>query len=333
MPPSSSVGKSKPTSNPPMEQNPLAGLQVIDGAMATELERRGADLNHALWSARVLDQQPALIEAVHHDYFLAGADIAITASYQATFPGFSRHGIDPRRGSALLALSVQLACDARDRFLDGMGANRTRPKPRVAASMGPYGAHLHDGSEYTGDYTADTATLMDFHRLQLEFLARTDADLIAFETIPSRHEAEAVMRLLEEFPQQRAWISFSCRNSSEISHGECFAECAALAASSPQVVGVGVNCTAPEYVGALLAAALPKVHKPLLAYPNSGEKWYAADNTWRGGGPRDDMGAGARRWRAAGATLVGGCCRTTPEDIRRIAAALAGPCYGTGTNV
>lgn len=307
-----------------MEHNPLAGMRVIDGAMATELERRGADLNHALWSARVLDEQPALIEAVHLDYFLAGADVAISASYQATFPGFARHGIDARRASGLLALSVRLAREARDRFLADAAASGGRPRPLVAASMGPYGAHLHDGSEYTGAYTADTTTLMDFHRLQLEFLARTDADLIAFETIPSRHEAEAIVRLLEEFPQQRAWISFSCRNGAEVSHGESFADCAALAAASPQVVATGINCTAPEHVHALMSAARARVHKPLLAYPNSGAQWRAGDNTWHGGSVMEDIGANARHWRAAGADLVGGCCRTTPEHIRRIAQALGG---------
>lgn len=305
-----------------MEQNPLAGLRVIDGAMATELERRGADLDHALWSARVLDEQPALIESVHYDYFRAGADIAISASYQATFPGFARHGIDVHRGSALLGLSVRLACDARDRFL-ASDADHGGPRPLVAASMGPYGAHLHDGSEYTGNYTADTTTLMDFHRLQLEFLARTDADLIAFETIPSLHEAEAILRLLEEFPAVNAWISFSCRDGAASGHGESFADCVALATSSPRVVAAGVNCTAPQHVASLLQGAAPVARKPLLAYPNSGEVWHADGNRWSGGGAANgDMGERAQAWRAAGAQLVGGCCRTTPDDIRRIAAAL-----------
>lgn len=292
--------------------------------MATELERRGADLDHALWSARVLDEQPALIEAVHYDYFQAGADIAISASYQATFPGFARHGIDVHRGSALLGLSVRLACDARDRYLADTSpdARRGRPRPLVAASMGPYGAHLHDGSEYTGNYTADTTTLMDFHRLQLEFLARTDADLVAFETIPSRHEAEAILRLLEEFPAVRAWISFSCRDGVSCGHGEPFAECMALVTSSPRVVAAGLNCTAPQHVASLLQHAAPVARKPLLAYPNSGEVWHAQGNRWTGGGAMGDMGGRARAWRGAGAQLVGGCCRTTPDDIRSIAAAI-----------
>jgi homocysteine S-methyltransferase len=300
----------------------LAGLSVLDGAMATELERRGADLDHPLWSARVLAGQPALIEAVHYDYFDAGADVAITASYQATLDGFARHGIDAARGRALLRLSVHLACDARDRFWCDAVARGGRRWPLVAASVGPYGAHLHDGSEYSGDYDVGTTALMDFHRRQLEVLADTPADLVAFETVPSRREAEAILRLLEEFPSLRAWVSFSCRNSTEVAHGEPFAECVALVADSAQVLATGLNCTAPRFVPSLLASAAPRAAKPLLVYPNSGERWQAGDNSWSGDADLDDIGADARRWRAAGARLVGGCCRTTPEHIRRIAAAL-----------
>jgi homocysteine S-methyltransferase len=297
-------------------------LYIIDGAMATELERRGADLNHALWSARVLVEQPALIESVHYDYFAAGADIATTASYQATFAGFARCGIDAGRARELLQLSVQLACDARDRFLAEPGHRSGRRRPLVAAAIGPYGAHLHDGSEYTGDYAMEKTALMDFHRRQLEVLTRSGADLIAFETVPSRHEAEAILLLLEEFPDQRAWISFSCRNGLEVSHGESFRDCIAMAGSSPQILAAGLNCTAPEFVTSLLTSAAPVAAKPLLAYPNSGEKWQAAGNAWSGGAGIDDIATQARAWHAAGASLVGGCCRTTPAHIRGIAGAL-----------
>jgi len=311
-----------PTSSKTGRPDTLEGLYIIDGAMATELERRGADLNHTLWSARVLAEQPALIESVHYDYFAAGADIATTASYQATFAGFARCGLDADRSRELLQLSVQLACDARDRFWANPGHRTNRRYPLVAAAIGPYGAHLHDGSEYAGNYAADKSTLADFHRRQLEVLARSKANLIAFETVPSRHEAEAIMQLLEEFPEQRAWISFSCRNSTEVSHGETFRDCVAMAGGSSQVLATGLNCTAPEFVASLLASAAPVAAKPLLAYPNSGEKWHAADNSWTGAGGMDDIAGQARHWRAAGASLVGGCCRTTPAHIRQIAGAL-----------
>ncbi len=312
----------KPTSDKQGRPDTLDGLYIIDGAMATELERRGADLNHSLWSARVLAEQPALIESVHYDYFVAGADIATTASYQATFAGFARCGIDAKRGRELLQLSVQLACDARDRFWADPGRRSQRRHPLVAAAIGPYGAHLHDGSEYTGDYDVEQSTLMDFHRRQLDVLARSSADLIAFETVPSRREAEAIMRLLEEFPDLRAWISFSCRNGTQVSHGESFSECVALTGASPQILAAGLNCTAPEFVVPLLAGAAQVAARPLLAYPNSGEKWHAADNSWSGGAAIDDLAGQARGWRAAGASLIGGCCRTTPAHIRCIAGAL-----------
>jgi len=325
MPQSNSAKTLKPTSRSAGPLESLEGLYIIDGAMATELERRGADLDHALWSARVLAEQPALIEAVHYDYFAAGADIATTASYQATFAGFARCGMDAQRSRELLQLSVNLACDARDRFWSDPGNRRHRRYPLVAASIGPYGAHLHDGSEYSGDYAGDTSALMDFHRRQLEVLAGSGADLVAFETVPSRHEGEAILLLLEEFPGQRAWMSFSCRSGTEVSHGESFRDCVAMAGESPQILAAGMNCTAPEFVADLLASAAPVARKPLLAYPNSGEKWHATNNTWAGQGGLGDIETQARTWRAAGASLVGGCCRTTPVHIRRMACALREP--------
>jgi homocysteine S-methyltransferase len=302
-----------------MRPDKLEGVFVLDGAMATELERRGADLDHTLWSARVLNDQPALIEAVHYDYLVAGADVATTAGYQATFAGFERHGIDARGARDLLQLSVRLACDARDRFWSAQANRSGRRAPLVAASVGPWGAHLHDGSEYTGDYNVAERTLMDFHRRQLDVLAATQADLIAFETVPRLSEAEVLLRVLEEYPGLGAWISFSCRSGIEVSHGESFRECVATVTGSPQVLAAGVNCSAPEFVMSLLIEAQPVARKPLLAYPNTGERWQPGSNTWLGDVGLDDIGAQAARWRAAGASLIGGCCRTTPAHIGAIA--------------
>ena len=297
---------------------------ILDGALATELERRGADLRDALWSARLLVEQPALIEQLHSDYFAAGADVAITASYQATFPGFARRGIGAPEAAALMRLSVELAQRARDRFW-AENHDPARLRPLVAASVGPYGAYLHDGSEYRGDYGLGVAELMDFHRPRLAVLAASGADLLACETIPCRAEAEALVALLGEFPDVRAWLSFSCCDGAHVCHGEPFAECAALAAASPQVVAVGVNCTPPRYVEELLRAASAlsaATDKPLLAYPNSGERWDAANACWVEGSGAGDFAALAPRWAAAGARLLGGCCRTGPEEIHRMRAAL-----------
>ena len=297
---------------------------IIDGALATELERRGADIADPLWSAKVLMEAPDLIRAVHADYFAAGADVAITASYQATYAGFARRGIDTAAATALMQLSVHLARDARDAFW-AEPVNRTgRLRPLVAASVGPYGAFLADGSEYRGDYGLSVAELMDFHRPRLAALMAAEPDLLACETIPCRKEAEALRQLLAEFPAMPAWLSFSCCDESHVCHGETFAECTTLAASSPQIVAVGVNCTPPRFIAPLLRHAAGVTDKPLLAYPNSGERWDAAAKCWVEGSGADDFATAALLWHTAGARLIGGCCRTTPADIDAIRAGLMG---------
>ncbi len=296
------------------------GVIVLDGAMATELEQRGADINDPLWSARVLLEQPALIEAVHYDYFAAGADVAITASYQASFEGFAARSISRADGAERMRRSVRLAIRARSRFL-AAPQSRGRLRPLVAASVGPYGAVLHDGSEYRGDYGLSVQELVAWHRPRFEVLAAAGADLLACETIPSLAEGEAIARLIDEY-RTPAWLSFSCRDGKLLNHGEPMRAAAALAQATTNVVAVGVNCTAPRFIESLLAAATLATQKPLLCYPNSGEAWNAAAACWVEGSGNTDFGAAAHRWRAAGARLIGGCCRTTPRDIAAIRAAL-----------
>lgn len=281
---------------------------VLDGGLATELERRGADLNDELWSARVLLEEPDLIRQVHDAYVTAGADVAITASYQASYEAFARRGLDRAATDRLLALSVRLARDAGARV--------------VAASVGPYGASLADGSEYVGRYGRSVPQLIEWHRPRLEALLEAEPDVLAIETIPAVEEAEALVALLDAYPEARAWISFSCRDEERISDGTPFHEAATLAVSSPQVVAVGVNCTPPGFAAALLRTARDLDH-PLLAYPNLGSTWDADAKVWRAEGPRPDFGAGAVEWRAAGAASIGGCCGTTPDDVAAIRAAVA----------
>ena len=282
------------------------GPLVLDGGLATELERRGADLRDPLWSARILLEDPDLIRAVHADYVAAGADVAISASYQASFEGFANRGLDHGRAAALMRRSVELAREASDGRI-------------VAASVGPYGAVLADGSEYDGRYGLEVRDLVDFHRPRIETLLEAEPDVLAIETIPSIVEAEALVAILEDLPDVAAWISFSCYDGAHISDGTPFADAATMAASSPRVVAVGVNCSPPVHVPALLSSA--RVHTPLLAYPNLGSTWDAATKSWIVEGARPDLAAAASDWRAAGASIVGGCCGTTPEDIRAIAAA------------
>ena len=285
------------------------GPLVLDGGMATELERGGADLRDALWSARLLKDDPGSIRRVHEAFFDAGADVAISASYQASFSGFADRGIEAEEAASLMRLSVALAREAAA----ADGSDRL-----VAASVGPFGATLADGSEYRGDYGLSAGALAMFHRPRFETLLEAEPDLLAIETIPSIVEAEALVTLLEDYPEARAWISFSCRDGACISDGTPFADAVALAASSDRVIAVGVNCTPPGFIPSLLDGA--ESTKPLLVYPNVGSTWDAASRSWILEGERPDPGASAVTWRSAGATIVGGCCGTTPDDIRAIAA-------------
>lgn len=296
---------------------------VLDGALATELERRGANLDDPLWSAKLLIESPEMIRAVHYDYLEAGADIICTASYQATLEGFVARGMTAEEATRLLELSVQLAVTARDEFWSLISNRRGRIRPLVAASIGPYGAYLADGSEYRGDYGLSKRELMSFHRQRFQILARTDVDFLAFETIPSLQEGRAIVELLKEAPEARAWLSFSCCDATHTCHGEDVAECAALANASSQVVAIGVNCTPPRYIRSLTERIRSATHKPIVVYPNSGEGWDAASNQWVEVSDASSISTGARQWNEAGAQILGGCCRTTPEDIRSLRAELA----------
>lgn len=298
------------------------GYLVLDGALATELERRGADLRDALWSAKLLIEAPEMIRKLHYDYLAAGADVVITASYQATFEGFARRGIGHEAAAELMRLSVRLAIEARDAFWSEP-ANRTgRIRPLVAASVGPYGAFLANGSEYRGDYGLSKEQLMVFHRLRLAVLATAGADLLACETIPCLAEGAALARLMPEFPSMQAWLSFSCCDGERVCHGEPYAEVVAAVEGGRQVAAVGVNCTAPQYIESLIREARGVTANPIVVYPNSGERWDAAARCWVPGAGGTNFGEAALAWRAAGASLIGGCCRSGPEDIAAIRVAL-----------
>lgn len=295
-----------------LERQPVA---ILDGGLATELQARGADLDDPLWSARLLADQPALIEQVHHDYFAAGADLSISASYQASFAGFAARGIAHDAAATLMRRSVELACAARDRFWgrqqlpDGPG----RARPLVAASIGPYGASLADGSEYRGDYDLDEDALFAFHRERFEVLANAGADLLACETIPCLAEARALARLFAAHPGAGGWISFSCRDALHVSSGERYADCVAALQGCAGLCAVGVNCSSPGDIAGLLDAARPHTRLPFVVYPNSGERYDAVQRCW--GGTRLPLVTLAPEWVARGARLVGGCCRTAPPDI------------------
>jgi len=294
------------------------GCVILDGALATELEKRGANLNHALWSAKLLIENPALIKQVHLDYLHAGADIITTATYQASFSGFAKQGYSKKDTEDLMQLSLSIAKDAINEFLLASPASNKKV-PLVAASIGPYGAALADGSEYKGNYNVSLETLMEFHKHRLDLLARSNANILAFETIPCLEEALAIKELLKNYPQCQAWVSFSCKDEAHLCSGALFSEAIELLNESPNIIGVGVNCTAPHYIESLIKMAVPITDKYIVVYPNKGEAYNSDTKTWE---PTDNCELSfvdnAQIWKAAGAKVIGGCCRTSPADIQQL---------------
>lgn len=305
---------------------------VLDGGFATELERRGAVLDSALWSAQLLLDDPGALVEVHRSFLEAGADCIATATYQASFEGFEAVGV--RRGEAerLMLGSVALATRAVDDFW-AIGENRAdRLRPLVAASLGPYGAFLADGSEYDGRYGVGRDVLERFHRDRFRVMASSAADLIAFETIPSFAEAEVILQLLDETPDVWAWLSFSCRDGEHLNDGTPIRDVVAVCAETDRIAAVGVNCTPPRFMAELISEIRAETGLPVAVYPNSGEAYDASSKSWsrgsggtglvgtefgggKDGGTRDAWGEAAAEWVEAGASLVGGCCRVTASDI------------------
>ncbi len=292
----------------------LSGLHVLDGGMASELEYLGADINGPLWSAHVLEEAPEKIVAVHRAYIKAGADVIETASYQVSRMGYSEVGLDPSRADAALLRSVVLAREAAAIHLDR--------RILVAASLGPYGAALHNGAEYHGNYTCTFGELIEFHRHRIDVFASAppaqSPDLLAFETLPSLAEAEAIGQALAPHPELACWFSFTCPDAQHVAHGELVRQCAIAVAAFPQTVAVGVNCTHPSLITQLIEQLRSASDKPIIVYPNSGEGWDAQHRCWTGASDPHEYGDEARQWFAAGAQIVGGCCRTRPAHIKMI---------------
>ena len=291
---------------------------ILDGAMATELESKGLDLNDALWSAKVLAEQPDVIEQVHYEYFQAGADCAMTASYQATIDGFLKKGYSLAQAEKFITDSVAIAVKARDRFWQDHDNRKGRPYPLIVAAVGPYGAYFADGSEYRGDYDISEQELMDFHRRRMQLLLEAGADILACETVPCLFEAQAMAKAVGEFEGALCWISFSCNSEATICDGTSIAVCAAAMDVFPQVAAIGINCTPPHLLPSLIRAVRTASHKPIAVYPNSGEIYDPVTKTWRGTSEEGGFALAAQAWYQAGARLIGGCCRTTPADIAQV---------------
>jgi S-methylmethionine-dependent homocysteine/selenocysteine methylase len=337
---------------------------ILDGALATYLETLGASISTSLWSASLLSTSKgtSLIQRAHLDYFRAGANIAITASYQASIPGLCEGlGIGEEEARALVRRSVELARRAREEYieelrvgLEGEGEGerkgkegegpaegetearakaeriqRARDKLLIAGSIGPYGAYLANGSEYTGFYTPlpSPSTFASFHRGRIQALVSPSPssshgiDILACETLPSYPETLALITLLTtEFPTLKSWFSFTLLDSSHISDGTPLSSIVSLLDPHPNIVAIGINCIAADSALSALQTLQSLTSKPLIVYANSGEVWDAAGREWRGERTQGALLADrARAWWEAGARIIGGCCRTTPEDIRVIA--------------
>lgn len=308
-----------------MDSNPLRSFLeedgdcvVLDGGLATALEQRGHELDSALWSARLLLDEPDAIRDVHLAYLEAGSDCITTCSYQASFEGFLSVGLSDREAEAALVRSSSLALEARDTYWARTDELRSRRRPLVAASIGPYGAYLADGSEYDGRYGIGVEELEDFHHRRFGVLATSGVDLLACETIPCAVEAEALLNLLDRQPDIWAWMSFSARDGECLWDGSRFEDVVSTCAQHHRVAAIGVNCTDPQHVEELIRRASTCTDLPLIAYPNSGELYDASTRSWVGEPAGEAWMNQVEAARAAGARGLGGCCRIGPRMITQL---------------
>jgi homocysteine S-methyltransferase len=248
----------------------------------------------------------------------AKADCLLTASYQVSAEGFQQIGFDAEEATIAAANAIRGSVALAERVRNEYQAGSPR-RIWIAGSLGPYGAMLHNGAEYHGNYDCSFEELVGFHSRRIAVLAQTNADFLAFESIPSLEEAKAILAALQPYPNLAAYLSFTCRDGIHVSHGETLRACAELLDAQPQVIGIGVNCTAPELIGSLITELAQVTSKAIIVYPNSGEQWDAVHRCWQGDGQIQAFGELAGRWRGAGAQWIGGCCRTGPEHVRAVA--------------
>jgi homocysteine S-methyltransferase len=301
----------------------LTGLRVLDGGLATELERAGCDLANPLWSGEVLRTQPEAVLAVHRSYLQAGADCLLTASYQLSAMGFLEIGLTApaaeQAARTAIQQSIAIAEQARREYTHAeIAARRKARRIWIAGSLGAYGAALHNGAEFHGNYNIGHAELVAFHAERIDAMRDTNADFLAFETIPSLAEAEAILQALSQHADLAAYISFTCRDDAHTGHGEAIEQCAHLLDSAPGIIAIGINCTAPRHILPLVQAIRVVTAKRIAVYPNSGETWVPEIRGWTGASDPGLFGDLAATWRTAGADWIGGCCRTGPQHIRAI---------------
>jgi len=286
------------------------GTVIIDGGLSTELEAQGCQLTSSLWTAQALIDDPGLIESAHIAFVEAGAKILITSSYQMSRHGFLENGMLAEQAEEALAESIEVAKRARgDRDV------------LIAASIGPYGASLHDGSEYRGNYGLSLEELITFHRERLEVLVGSEPDLLAIETIPDLLEVESLVSVLSEYPHVSAWMSFTLGPDGNLWAGQSVKKAARVALSSPQVCAVGINCVDPELVESALRQLRELTDLPLVVYANGGGTWNAESGLLEGAGNKP-LTEYAQSWKHYEPLILGGCCGTDARDIRLLSAAM-----------
>lgn len=286
-------------------------FHLIDGGLSTELTRLGADLSGELWTGRVLLEDASLVEQAHRNFAEAGATVVISSSYQLSRQGFEEIGLT--------------ASDARTALLNSVAVARRAvagTQAKVAASVGPFGAVLHDGSEYRGDYEVDQAFLEHFHAERLAVLLEAEPDYLAVETIPNVVEARALAKVLSEV-KIPTWVSFTAATEADLWSGEPIAEAAAAVAQLENLIAIGVNCVAPDLVAGLLRNIGTVTDSPKIAYPNGGRVWDSALGEWSGQAPRPLIEY-LPEWLDAGAAWIGGCCETSSTDIHTLASVALG---------
>ncbi len=290
---------------------------VIDGALSTALEKKGMDLNHKLWTAKVLVENPEKIKEVHREYFEAGANIAITSTYQASILGFKDLGYSEEEAESFIKQSVELAKQAR---LE----SQVKQKMWIAGSVGPYGAYLADGSEYRGDYDVDNQFLKEFHKKRIELLISEGVDLLAIETIPNFEEIKVLLNILSEYPESVAWVTCTLKDAEHISDGNKLDDVQAILEENSQIIGYGINCVKPEYVEKSMENLSLNNSKNLIAYPNGGAVYDATTKEWSNNGDSKHIfSKDCLNWYNKGCSMIGGCCCTTKDDIKTLSDTLS----------
>jgi len=286
----------------------MAAEVILDGGMSTQLESMGHDISGNLWTARALLESSEAIVDAHRAFAEAGADVLITASYQVSRRGFIEAGLSAKQADEALVRSVELA-------------RKASSTAKVAASVGPYGAILHDGSEYRGNYGLTREQLADFHRERIEILASAKPDFLAIETIPDVLEVQALADALEgnEIP---AWITFSAKDGAHTCAGQPIEDAVRAAERIDGITRVGINCTDPVFVPELIDRIRATTALPVIVYPNAGGTWDSATGLWKGV-TVDDIARNAAEWVEHGATWIGGCCGTDAAAIAAIRSAVA----------